>query len=40
MNLLSNEQILINDPGQSTKYRKKELFTFYVDNKAHEIIGD
>ena len=37
MKLVSNKQLLLNVPFQSTKYRKKELC---VDNKVQETIGD
>ena len=37
MNLVPNEQLLLNVPFQSTKYRKKELC---VDDKVRETIGD
>ena len=37
MNLVTNIQLLLNVPFQSTKYRKKELC---VDNKIRETIGD
>ena len=37
MNLVTNKQLLLNGPFQSTKYRKKELC---VDNKVRESIGD
>ena len=37
MNLVSNKQLLLNIPFQSTKYRKKELC---ADNKVKETIGD
>ena len=37
MNLVRNEQLLLNVPFQSTKYRKKELC---VDNIVRDTIGD
>ena len=37
MNLVPNKQLTLNDPFQTTKYRKKELC---VDNKVRETIGD
>ena len=37
MNLLLEEQLLLNDPFQSTNNRKKELC---VDNKVRETMGD
>ena len=37
MKLVSNKQLLLNVPFQSTKYRKKELC---VDNKVQENLGD
>ena len=37
MNLVPNQQLLLNDPFQLTKYRKKDLC---VDNKVREAIGD
>ena len=37
MNLVPNNQLLLNIPFQSTKFRKKELC---VDNKIRETIGD
>ena len=36
MNLVPNKQLLLNDPFQLTKYRKKELC---VDNKVRETVG-
>ena len=36
MNLVTNKQLLLKVPFQSTKYRKKELC---VDNKLQETIG-
>ena len=37
MNLVTNKQLLLNVPFQSTKYGKKGM---YVDNKVRETIGD
>ena len=37
MNLVTNKQLLLMVPFQSTKYRKKKLC---VDNKLQETIGD
>ena len=37
MNLVTNKQLLLNVPFQSTKYKKKELC---VENKVRETIGD
>ena len=37
MNLVPNNQLLLNVPFQSTKYRRKE---FWVDNKVQETIGN
>ena len=37
MNLVPNEQMLLNVPFQSTKYRKKEIC---VDNKVQDAIAD
>ena len=39
MKLLPGKQMFINAPIQSTKYSKKEMFNFQVDN-TQEIIGD
>ena len=36
MNLVPNKQLLLNDPFQSTKYKKKGLC---MDNKVRETIG-
>ena len=40
MSLLPGKQMLIKNPSQKTKLRKKEKFNFYAVNKIQETIGD
>ena len=40
LNLLPDKKLLNDVPLQTAKFRKKDLFSLYVDNEIPQLIGD